>query len=132
MYQSVRHHIPENALFISTAVTSSIPHICTHYTPRQLYKFLPSHMPCTTAKVGVEVECPICRDPEYGSFVVWDACASREFRALHSFMKHGKLNPVGKNGSEFPVDLGLKCEEAPSTPTARRDKTKWTRHRWWQ
>jgi len=41
-------------------------------------------------------------------------------------MKHGKLNPVGKNYSEFPVDLGFLCDEAPSTPTAHMDRTKWT------
>jgi len=53
-------------------------------------------MSCTTAKVSVEMECTFCRVPEYGSFVVWEACASREFRALNSSVKHGKLNPVGK------------------------------------
>lgn len=132
MYQSVQCHIPENALFISTAVTSSIPHICTHYTPHQFYKFLPSHMPCNTEKVSAEMECPFCRVPEYGSFVVCEVCASREFRALQNSMKHGRLNPVGKNDSEFPVDLGFLCDEAPSIPTAYRDKTKWTRHRCWQ
>jgi len=89
-------------------------------------------MPCTTAKVSVEMQCPFCRVPEYGSFVIRGACASREFRALQSSMKHGKLNPVGKNDSEFPVDLGFLCDEVPSTTTAHTDRTKWTRHRCWQ
>lgn len=129
VHQSVRPHIAENAILISTAVTGSISHMYTLHSSSALQIFTESyasyHSKSKCWNAMSILSCPWVRQ-----FVVWEACASHEFRALS--MKHGKLNPVGKNDPEFPVDLGFLCDEPPSTSTAHRDRIKWTRHHCWQ